>query len=366
MNSCTSTSESACEPPLMMFIIGTGSTWAFGSTDVAVERQIGRAGRRVRDGERDAEDRVGADLGLVVGAVQVEHRLVDQPLLAGVVAQQLRAELVEHAEDGLGHALAAVTALVPVTQLDGLEGAGGGARRHCRATFRTVVQDDLDLYRGVAAGVEDLAGTDELNTCHVELPSVPAGRTQHRTWSLSGPPYRRGSAVTDEAGRGGTRVHVRRRRRLPHANTAFTPTMPAQATTSPGTSAYAAAIALTGMPAPSEMMPSDEAMRVAAPDVGADPPCPASSACRSSAVRYATSSSTRSASPVGDRVVVLRPELGAGGHRRPDLGGGLDVRPAALARVGLLRVRLARGTAGAAGCCCRGPGRGCPGSCCCG
>jgi hypothetical protein len=30
MNSCTSTLESACEPPLRMFIIGTGSRWAFG------------------------------------------------------------------------------------------------------------------------------------------------------------------------------------------------------------------------------------------------------------------------------------------------------------------------------------------------
>ena len=173
------------------------------ATDVAVEREIGRAGRRVRDGERDAQDRVRADLGLVVGAVQVEHRLVDQPLLAGVVAQQLRAELVEHAEDGLGHALAAVAALVPVTQLDGLEGAGGGARRHCRATLRTVVQDDLDLYRGIAAGVEDLAGTDELNTCHVELPSVPPGHTRCRTWSLSGPPYRRGSAAPTRPGGAG-------------------------------------------------------------------------------------------------------------------------------------------------------------------
>jgi hypothetical protein len=30
MNSCTSTDESACAPPLMMFIIGTGNTCAFG------------------------------------------------------------------------------------------------------------------------------------------------------------------------------------------------------------------------------------------------------------------------------------------------------------------------------------------------
>ena len=229
------------------------------ATDVAVERQIRRAGRRVRDGERDAEDRVGADLGLVVGAVQVEHRLVDQPLLAGVVAQQLRAELVEHAEDGLGHALAAVAGLVPVTQLDGLEGAGGGARRHCRATLRAVVQDDLDLYRGIAAGVEDLAGTDELNTCHVELPSVRA-RVARPVPDLEfvGPTLSARVGCADEAGRVRPAVHERRLPRLPQAKTAFTPTMPAQATITPRHvgSTLAAAIAVIGMPVPSETMPS--------------------------------------------------------------------------------------------------------------
>ena len=30
MNSCTSTSESACAPPLTIFIMGTGSRWALG------------------------------------------------------------------------------------------------------------------------------------------------------------------------------------------------------------------------------------------------------------------------------------------------------------------------------------------------
>ena len=60
---------------------------------------------------------------------------------------------------------ALVTALPPysspaVAQLDGLEGAGGGAARHGRPAEAAVVEDDLDLDGGVSAGVENLPGVD--------------------------------------------------------------------------------------------------------------------------------------------------------------------------------------------------------------
>ena len=66
------------------------------AADVAEQRQAGRVGGRPGDGERDAEDRVGAEAGLVRRAVEVDQLLVDQPLLAGLVADQLRADVVEH------------------------------------------------------------------------------------------------------------------------------------------------------------------------------------------------------------------------------------------------------------------------------
>ena len=51
MNSWKSTLLSACLPPLRMFIIGTGSTWAAVAAEVAVQRQalLGRGG--LRDGQ---------------------------------------------------------------------------------------------------------------------------------------------------------------------------------------------------------------------------------------------------------------------------------------------------------------------------
>src|SRR5919112_278368 len=118
MNSWTSTPLSACAPPLMMFIIGTGAG----------------------DGERDAEDGVRAELALVVRAVEVEHRLVDQPLLGRLEPDQRRAEVVEHRRDGLLDALAAVALGVAVPPLHGLEGTGGRTRGDGRAGDRPVVQ----------------------------------------------------------------------------------------------------------------------------------------------------------------------------------------------------------------------------------
>jgi hypothetical protein len=41
MNSWMSTLESACAPPFRMFIIGTGSTWAFGPPQVTEELLTG-------------------------------------------------------------------------------------------------------------------------------------------------------------------------------------------------------------------------------------------------------------------------------------------------------------------------------------
>ena len=140
-----------------------------GPADVAVERQPGRLGRGLGHGERDAEDRVGAEVGLVGGAVELDHRLVDLALVVGAEALDGRADLLDHRVDGLLHALAEV-AVAAVAQLDGLELPRGRAARHGRAAERAVVEQHLDLDGGVAARVEDLAGADSFDGCHVSAP----------------------------------------------------------------------------------------------------------------------------------------------------------------------------------------------------
>ena len=52
-----------------------------------VERHVRRGRGRARQRHRHAEQRVGAELALVLGAVELVHRLADSALI-GVVAGQ--------------------------------------------------------------------------------------------------------------------------------------------------------------------------------------------------------------------------------------------------------------------------------------
>ena len=58
----------------------------FRAAKMAVERLTCRGRGRLRASQRHGEDGVRAECGLVVGAVEVEHRLVDRRLVGGVRA----------------------------------------------------------------------------------------------------------------------------------------------------------------------------------------------------------------------------------------------------------------------------------------
>ena len=57
-----------------------------GAAEVAVERQAAAGRGGLGGGEADAEDRVGAELPLVLGAVGGDHRAVEPDLVGGVAA----------------------------------------------------------------------------------------------------------------------------------------------------------------------------------------------------------------------------------------------------------------------------------------
>ena len=73
-----------------------------GAAEVAEQRQVGRVGGGLRDGQADTEDGVGADAPLVLGAVDLDQDLVDDALLAGLDALQRGAELVGFSQDADG------------------------------------------------------------------------------------------------------------------------------------------------------------------------------------------------------------------------------------------------------------------------
>src|SRR5690606_1121082 len=147
-----------------------------------------------RHGEGHAEDGVGAEPPLVVGAVELDELLVDRPLLRAVEPDERVANLAVHVVDGTGHALA-TEALVAVAQLDRLVLAGRGPRRDHGAALGARHEMDLHLHRRVAAGVEDLAAHDVLDARHVllllllllwvTLPPTPGGRVGVRVRPLT-------------------------------------------------------------------------------------------------------------------------------------------------------------------------------------
>ncbi len=137
-----------------------------GAAQVGIEGQAGRLGGGAGDGQRAAQDGVGAKVALVGGAVGGDHGLVAAALVGGVHAHQELGQLVVDVVDGLGDALAHVAVLVAVAQLNGLELAGGGAGGDNGAAKGAVLQKDLDLDGGVAAGVKDLATVNVGNDCH--------------------------------------------------------------------------------------------------------------------------------------------------------------------------------------------------------
>jgi hypothetical protein len=135
------------------------------AAQVAEQLQLQRVGRRPRDGHGDAQDRVGAELALVRGAVQVEQDPVDLALLQRVEVHQLGGDLLVDVGDGLGDALAP-EALTAVAQLDGLELAGGRPRGDDRAAAGAVLEQHLGFEGRVAARVEDLPCDDDLDGGH--------------------------------------------------------------------------------------------------------------------------------------------------------------------------------------------------------
>ena len=173
MNSCRSSVLSACAPPLMTFIIGTGSSGRprrRGSGRAASSRSPAAA---LRDRQRDAEDGVGAEAALVRRAVELEQRGVERALVERVHAQQARGAI-----SSLTFATAFVTPLPPhassaVAQLDGLVCAGRGARRHRRAPERAGLELDLHLDRRVSRGSPGSAGR---------------ARSRSRSWAAVSPP----------------------------------------------------------------------------------------------------------------------------------------------------------------------------------
>lgn len=138
------------------------------AADVAEQVEAGGLGGGLRHREGHAEDGVGAEVGLVRGAVELDELLVDEALVVGLVADEGLVDLVVDEGHGLLDALAEVT-VTAVTQLVGLVDTGGGTRGDVGTADAAVLQEHLDLDSRVTARIEDLAGDDLHDFGHVSV-----------------------------------------------------------------------------------------------------------------------------------------------------------------------------------------------------
>ncbi|SQC39936.1 Uncharacterised protein [Clostridium sporogenes] len=136
------------------------------TAEVAVQRQAGLFGGRLRDGHRHGQHRVRAQARLVVGAVQLEQRLVEERLFRRVEAHDGFGDFGVDVLDCLQHALAVVAAGFAVAQFDRFTRAGGRARRHRRAAHRARFEQHVAFDGGVAARIQNLAADDIYDCTH--------------------------------------------------------------------------------------------------------------------------------------------------------------------------------------------------------
>ena len=134
------------------------------AAEIAVQRQAGFVGGGAGHGHRGGQDGVGAQAFLGLGAVQLDQGAIDEGLLLGIQAHQRFRDFGIEVLDGAQHALAQITALVAVAQLDGFAGAGGCARRHGRTAHGAGFQQHIAFHGGVAARIQNLAA-DDIDDC---------------------------------------------------------------------------------------------------------------------------------------------------------------------------------------------------------
>ncbi|MNE33035.1 hypothetical protein D3C80_1266770 [compost metagenome] len=134
--------------------------------DVGVQRNALGLGSGLGGGQGHGEDGVGTQLAFVLGTVQLDHRAVEGFLVGSILAQQQVADRAIDVGHGFQHALAQVTALVAITQLQCLAGTGGCTGRRASAADNAVLEDHIGFDGGVATGVQNLAALDVDDLCH--------------------------------------------------------------------------------------------------------------------------------------------------------------------------------------------------------
>ena len=123
--------------------------------DMLEQRHFPMRRRGFCGGEGHRQDRIGAETRLVAGAVQVDHRVIEDFLVQRVDAADRRGDFIDDTSDGFQHAPARKAFWIAIPKLKCLARSGGCAGRREGVAARSAAQYDFRPHRGVAAGVED-------------------------------------------------------------------------------------------------------------------------------------------------------------------------------------------------------------------
>ena len=145
---------------------GDGQNVSVRAAEVLVQGQVCRLSSSLGHGQGNAQDSVGAQLALVVGAVQSNHGCVNSALVGSLDADNLFSDFFDNRLHCAQNTLAQVYGLVAVTALNSLPLTGGCTRGHSCAGECTVFEQNLDLNGRVAAGIQNLACVNCGNNSH--------------------------------------------------------------------------------------------------------------------------------------------------------------------------------------------------------
>ena len=114
-------------------------------------------------------------LGLVVGAVEGDHRLVDLELIFSLEAGNGVENVAIDRLNGSENALAAKPSLVAVAQLNRFARAGGSPRRNRGPSHRAVFQHDIHFDSWIPAAIQDFAPNDVHDRSHFRSTAAGIG-----------------------------------------------------------------------------------------------------------------------------------------------------------------------------------------------
>ena len=131
------------------------------AANITIEWQAARIRGGLGHRHAGAKDSIGADPALVGRAIERDHRQVDIALVLGIErADQHVADLGIHRIHRIDHALAQIAGLVAIAEFDGFMRAGRGSAGHRGAAKAAIVEQNIDLDRGITPRIENFAGVD--------------------------------------------------------------------------------------------------------------------------------------------------------------------------------------------------------------